>query len=137
VKIINLRNATVIAGYITPDAVANLTFFSFALMSGQLGKLRGSKSMTWPTIQLGKFLTLKRGYDLPASSRQNGDAPVISSSGITGSHNVAKAQGPGVVTGRYGTLGEVYFVREDFWPLNTSLLWKTSRGMTLDSPPIS
>ena len=84
--------------------------------------------MTWETISLGEFLTLKRGYDLPASSRQDGDVPVVSSSGITGNHNVAKVQGPGVVTGRYGTLGEVFFVKEDFWPLNTSLYVQDFKG---------
>lgn len=47
--------------------------------------------------------------------------PVVSSSGITGQHDTAKVKGPGVVTGRYGTLGAVYFLKNDFWPLNTSL----------------
>jgi type I restriction enzyme S subunit len=30
-------------------------------------------------------------------------------------------KGPGVVTGRSGTIGKVHFVDGDFWPLNTSL----------------
>lgn len=30
-------------------------------------------------------------------------------------------KGPGVTTGRSGVLGNVFFVHEDFWPLNTSL----------------
>jgi type I restriction enzyme S subunit len=34
---------------------------------------------------------------------------------------VAKAEPPGVVTGRYGTIGEVFFVEEPYWPLNTAL----------------
>jgi type I restriction enzyme S subunit len=66
-------------------------------------------------------MTLKRGHDLPEHSRQEGDVPVVSSSGITGRHKEAKATAPGVVTGRYGTIGEVYFLQEDFWPLNTAL----------------
>lgn len=80
--------------------------------------------MSWVTIPLGDFLTLKRGYDLPNSKRIEGLIPIVSSSGITGFHNQAKVKGPGVVTGRYGTLGEVFFVKEDFWPLNTSLYVK-------------
>ncbi len=43
------------------------------------------------------------------------------SSGVSGTHSEAKVRGPGVVTGRYGTLGEVFYVRDDFWPLNTAL----------------
>ncbi len=77
--------------------------------------------MKWEAILLGEFLTLKRGYDLPSSQREEGTIPVVSSSGITGYHSVAKAKGPGVVTGRYGTLGEVFFIESDFWPLNTAL----------------
>jgi type I restriction enzyme S subunit len=29
--------------------------------------------------------------------------------------------GPGVTTGRSGVLGRVFYVHEDYWPLNTSL----------------
>ena len=47
--------------------------------------------------------------------------PVVSSSGTTGFHNEAKAEPPGVVTGRYGTIGEVFFVDQPYWPLNTAL----------------
>jgi type I restriction enzyme S subunit len=53
--------------------------------------------------------------------RREGDVPVVSSSGITGYHSEAKAQAPGVVTGRYGTLGEVFYLDQDYWPLNTAL----------------
>lgn len=77
--------------------------------------------MTWRAQRLGDVLTLKRGHDLPDSQRQDGDVPVVSSSGITGYHNEPKAKAPGVVTGRYGTLGEVFYIEEDYWPLNTAL----------------
>lgn len=70
---------------------------------------------------LGDLLTLQRGYDLPERQRMPGQVPIISSSGSTGTHNVAKVQPPSVVTGRYGTLGEVFFVSEPCWPLNTTL----------------
>ena len=77
--------------------------------------------MSWSVCRLGDVLTLKRGHDLPAHSRQEGDVPVVSSSGITGRHKESKAKAPGVVTGRYGTIGEVFFLEEDYWPLNTAL----------------
>ena len=77
--------------------------------------------MTWSAIRLGDVLTLKRGHDLPESQRQNGEVPVVSSSGITGHHSEPKAKAPGVVTGRCGTLGEVFYIEEDYWPLNTAL----------------
>ena len=52
--------------------------------------------MSWETLHLGEFLTLKRGYDLPSSKREEGTVPVVSSSGVTGYHNVAKMKGPGL-----------------------------------------
>ena len=33
-----------------------------------------------------------------------------------------------MITGRYGTLGKVYFVPEDFWPLNTTLYVRDFKG---------
>ena len=77
--------------------------------------------MSWQTYRLGDVITLKRGHDLPEFQRQGGEVPVVSSSGITGYHNEPKAKAPGVVTGRYGTLGEVFYIAQDYWPLNTAL----------------
>lgn len=72
-------------------------------------------------IQLGEILNFKRGYDLPSSSRIYGDVPIISSSGISDYHNTFKKSGEGIVTGRYGTLGQIYYVNGQYWPLNTTL----------------
>lgn len=83
----------------------------------------------WTRVPLGDVLTLKRGYDLPSSTRVDGEVPVVSSSGITGYHNQVQAKAPGIVTGRYGTLGQVYFVQRDFWPLNTALYVSDFRGL--------
>ncbi|MEM8603121.1 MAG: restriction endonuclease subunit S, partial [Cyanobacteria bacterium P01_H01_bin.121] len=35
---------------------------------------------------------------------------------------------PGVVTGRYGTIGEVFYLENDFWPLNTTLFVSDFKG---------
>jgi type I restriction enzyme S subunit len=53
---------------------------------------------------------------------------VVSSSGITGWHSSSKAQGPGVVIGRYGTLGVVQFLEVPYWPLNTTLYVRDFHG---------
>lgn len=82
----------------------------------------------WRELSLGQVCELKRGYDLPNASRRAGTVPIVSSSGPTGLHDEAKVSGPGVVTGRYGTLGEVFYVAEDFWPLNTSLYVRDFKG---------
>ncbi|MGA1860361.1 restriction endonuclease subunit S [Azospirillum sp. 11R-A] len=64
---------------------------------------------------------LKRGYDLPSAQRLPGPYPIVSSSGITGFHSAFMAKGPGIITGRYGTIGEVHFIKGQYWPLNTTL----------------
>ena len=84
--------------------------------------------MSWREVQLGDVIRLKRGHDLPSSERIPGEIPIISSSGITGFHNIAKVTGPGVVTGRYGTLGEVHYIEGDYWPLNTALYVEDFKG---------
>ena len=80
-----------------------------------------TSAANWDEVDLGDIVTLHRGYDLPSGKRRDGPIPIVSSSGITGYHDEAKISPPGVVTGRYGTLGEVFFVQEPFWPLNTTL----------------
>ena len=82
----------------------------------------------WREVTLGEVIELKRGYDLPSRDRRVGPFPIVSSSGISGHHAEAKAKAPGVVIGRYGTLGEVHYITADYWPLNTSLYIRDFKG---------
>lgn len=82
----------------------------------------------WREVTLGEVLTLQRGFDLPARDRVDGPYPVVSSSGVTGRHAVAKVQPPGIVVGRYGSLGSVHWVTEPYWPHNTALWVKDFKG---------
>lgn len=75
----------------------------------------------WKKKPLGELLTLQRGFDLPVSKRKEGRFPIYASTGINGYHIEAKVKGPGVVTGRSGSLGTVIYISGDFWPLNTTL----------------
>ena len=82
----------------------------------------------WRVVALGVLVGLHRGFDLPREEREPGSVPVVSSGGISGRHSTAMCTGPGVVTGRYGTIGEVFFVEEPYWPLNTTLFVSDFRG---------
>jgi type I restriction enzyme S subunit len=76
-------------------------------------------------VLLGDMVTLQRGYDLPSQDRKLGEVPVVSSSGVSGHHCSGKEVGPGVVIGRYGTLGQGHFIEAGpYWPLNTTLFVK-------------
>ncbi len=76
----------------------------------------------WHDVTLGAFVSLQRGHDLPEYDRRPGDVPVMGSFGVTGSHDEARAKGPGVTIGRSGaSFGVVSFCARDYWPLNTCL----------------
>lgn len=78
----------------------------------------------WGVKAISGIAPLQRGFDLPIRNISEGLYPIVYSNGIEGTHSVAMAKGPGVVTGRSGTLGKVHFVEYDYWPHNTSL-WVT------------
>ena len=75
----------------------------------------------WRETTLGEVLTLQRGFDLPEAERDVGPYPIVASTGLVGTHSHAMVNGPGVVIGRSGSLGGGQFIKEDFWPLNTTL----------------
>lgn len=82
----------------------------------------------WRTVPLGEVVTFQRGYDLPHRDRKPGNVPLVSSAGITDYHDTAMIGPPGVVTGRYGTIGKVFLIAEPFWPLNTTLYIRDFHG---------
>ncbi len=75
----------------------------------------------WEKGKVEDLFILQRGFDLPSHERENGEYPIIASTGTVGYHSNFKVEPPGVVTGRSGTIGKVSFVDKPFWPLNTSL----------------
>ena len=83
---------------------------------------------TWATLPLGQVVTFQRGYDLPHRARKRGEIPIVSSAGVADFHDVAMVDPPGVVTGRYGTIGELFLISEPFWPLNTTLYVRDFHG---------
>lgn len=72
-------------------------------------------------IFLKDFIKLQRGFDLPRKDMINGPYPVVGSTSIVGYHNKYKMEPPGVVTGRSGSLGVIQYIKEKYWPHNTSL----------------
>ena len=81
-----------------------------------------------PTTEFINVVKMQRGFDLPVQDRQqDGEIPVFGSNGALDYHNVAKIHG-GVITGRSGTIGKVFYTEGDFWPLNTSLFSADTHG---------
>lgn len=84
--------------------------------------------MKWEKKPLTDFVWFQRGFDLPKDKFVNGEFPVVGSTSILGYHTEAKVKAPGIVTGRSGTIGQFQYLKNDFWPHNTSLWVKDFYG---------
>lgn len=80
----------------------------------------------WESVALERIGRLNYGKALKADDRIKGDFPVFGSSGIIGSHNEAFVQGPGIIVGRKGTVGSVYWSYDDFCPIDTVYFFEPS-----------
>lgn len=78
----------------------------------------------WDVKPISQVAPLQRGFDLPTREITHGPFPVVYSNGIEKYHDTAMVKGPGVITGRSGTLGQVHYIGGDYWPHNTTL-WVT------------
>jgi type I restriction enzyme, S subunit len=85
---------------------------------------------SWELGKVSDLFVLQRGFDLPIQNRREGLFPILAASGLSGFHSEFKVKGPCVTTGRSGLLGKVFYIAEDFWPLNTSLYIKQFRRGT-------
>ena len=80
----------------------------------------------WKLKPIEQIAPLQRGFDLPKQNVNPGCVPIVYSNGILGTHSEGKCTGPGVVTGRSGTIGKLTFIESGpYWPHNTSL-WVTN-----------
>ncbi len=75
----------------------------------------------WIETTIGQQLVLQRGFDITKSQQESGKIPVVSSGGIKSYHSTFKASGPGVILGRKGSIGSIYYIEEDYWPHDTTL----------------
>jgi type I restriction enzyme S subunit len=81
-----------------------------------LGRIPGG----WEVKRLGEILELNYGKALKKEDRREGNVPVYGSSGVVGYHDVPLVKGPGIVVGRKGNVGSVYWSDESFFPIDTA-----------------
>jgi len=98
------------------------------LFESYLQSVFANKGDGWEEKRFDEICVLQRGFDLPTQSRNEGVFPLVSSNGITDRIDLWKVKSPGVVTGRSGTIGNVHFIEENYWPLNTALYIKEFHG---------
>jgi type I restriction enzyme S subunit len=66
----------------------------------------------WDRNKLGDVATLQRGFDLPTQDRIAGEFSIVSSSGVIDTHHKSAVRGPGVITGRSGSIGNVFLSKK-------------------------
>jgi type I restriction enzyme S subunit len=98
------------------------------LFESYLQSVFENKGEGWEEKKFDEICVLQRGFDLPTHSRNQGVHPLVSSNGITDRIDLWKVKAPGVATGRSGTIGNVHYIEEDYWPLNTALYIKEFHG---------
>jgi len=73
----------------------------------------------WEIVKIGDILELVYGKALKQEDRMPGEFPVYGSSGKVGEHKKAIAKGPGIIVGRKGNVGSIYWSDYDFYPIDT------------------
>ncbi len=74
----------------------------------------------WQHLKLGDLITLNYGKALKAEDRKPGNVPVFSSAGQTGTHDQCLVNSEGIIIGRKGTVGKVYYSAEPFCCIDTA-----------------
>jgi type I restriction enzyme S subunit len=127
-RIVNILDEA-FEGVATAKANAEKNFQNArALLESRLRSLFSPLDSGWARTTIGDQLTLQRGFDITKGQQSEGNVPVVSSCGIKSFHNKSMALGPGVVIGRKGTLGKVFYLENDFWPHDTTLWVKDFKG---------
>jgi len=83
----------------------------------------------WEVKKLGEVIELCYGKALKEEDRNGGKYPVYASSGIVGYHDLFIATSPGIVVGRKGNVGSVFWVTQNFYPIDTAFFVKTSLSL--------
>lgn len=83
--------------------------------------------------RVGDLIELRYGKALPAAERTAGEFPVYGSGGMAGVHDTRLVDGPGVIVGRKGTVGAVYWSEQGFFPIDTTFYVELKRkGVPLE-----
>ncbi|MDR6194057.1 restriction endonuclease subunit S [Siphonobacter sp. SORGH_AS_0500] len=83
----------------------------------------------WEVGTLEEIINLEYGKPLKESDRSGNGFPVMGSNGIVGYHEKFLVKGPGIVVGRKGSAGEITWVNNNFFPIDTTYYITDKRGL--------
>jgi type I restriction enzyme M protein len=101
-------------------------------LSGERYRKVGTRHSTFSLRPFEEVCTLEYGASLPKEKRNSGPYPVVGSNGITGYHKEFLVAGPAIVVGRKGSAGEVTWVQENCFPIDTTYYVKQSNPSKSD-----
>ena len=73
----------------------------------------------WEVMKFIDKIKLEYGSGLTAEQRDNSGNPVYGSGGIIGLHSKPIVKGGGIIVARKGSLGNVFYEQQDFFPIDT------------------
>ncbi|MEQ5973984.1 restriction endonuclease subunit S [Serratia liquefaciens] len=94
---------------------ATAELFPPTMQESELGDIPAG----WTSQRMSNIATLHYGKALKKTERIDGPYPVYGSGGITGSHNAYLVEGPGIIVGRKGSIGTIYWEDGKFHPIDT------------------
>lgn len=124
----------------TPDQLAQLppetqqnlkttaALFPDALVDSELGEVPEG----WAIQKLEDAIELAYGKALKKEDRIDGEFPVYGSGGVTGTNKESLVKGPGIIVGRKGTVGSLYWEDKNFFPIDTVFYVVCKENMTFE-----
>lgn len=88
------------------------------------------KASTVSPVELRAVADLAYGKALPVASRSSGNVLVYGSGGVVGSHDTALVDEPGIVVGRKGTVGALYWAAGPHFPIDTTYYVVPKQGVS-------
>jgi len=107
---------------------ATAELFPNAMQESELGDV----PVGWGVTNVESILELAYGKALKKTDRKKGKIPVYGSGGLTGFHNEALVEGTGIIVGRKGTVGSIYWEDKSFFPIDTVFYVKPKQGFNLE-----
>jgi len=125
---------------LTPELQANIEKNYETILTPAQGEERGWVIMSdWPRVKISDVCQLivdcvnktAPRVEYETIDRVNGKYPVYGSGGLTGTHNYHLVDGPGIIVGRKGTVGSLYWEDNSFYAIDTVFYVKCRDNMTL------
>jgi type I restriction enzyme S subunit len=106
---------------------ATAELFPSAMQDSELGEIPEG----WTPTKLERHIELAYGKALKKDARVEGQYRVYGSGGVTGSHHEFLIPGPGIIVGRKGTVGSIYWEPDNFYPIDTTFYVTVKNGYSL------